>query len=178
MKPMPTDEVQSDHHFIVRSDAKSFQLDNGRIDVTSAIDGAVYTYRRALIGHDAAIARVGERLLEIKRGLVMRQAETELCAVDGRLIARARESTSLNVVPVAGMEFKIEPLDLSRVRGRDSRFVYSDAEIQSDLCGRLEKENWLKASLEVKLPGRVTKELALFSAWWMWRQWERASALA
>ena len=175
---MPTDEVQIDHHFIVRSGAMSFQLDNGRIDVTSAIDGAVYTYRRAFIGHDAAIARGGERMLEIKRGLVMRQAQTELCAADARLIARARESTSLNVTPVEGMEFKIEPLDLSRVRGQDSRFLYSDAEIQSEVCGRLEKENWLKASLEVKLAGRVPKELALFSAWWMWRQWERSIALA
>jgi hypothetical protein len=175
---MLTDDVQIDHHFIVRSDAKSFQLDNGRIDITSAIDGAVYTYRRALIGHDAVIARGGERMLEIKRGLVIRQAQTEFFAADRRLVARARESSSLDLAPVDGMEFKIEPLDLSRVRGRDSRFLFSDAKIQSEVCGRLEKENWLKASLEVKLPGRVPKELALFSAWWMWRQWERARALA
>ena len=174
---MPNDEGHIDHHFIVRSGARSFPLDNRRVDITSAVDGAVYTYRRALFGHDATMTRDRQLILEVKRGRFLRRGDTELNEDAGRPIARAREGPMLHVSALAEVEFKIESADLSRGRARDSRFLYSDADVRSEVCGRIDKLSWLSSVLEVKLPGKIPKSVALFSAWWMWRRWERAKSL-
>ena len=177
LTPMPNEGVRIDHHFIVRSGARSLRLDNRQLDVTSAIDGAVYTYRRALFGHDATIALDGQLVLQIKRGIFLRRGDTELQGDDGRLVARALEGSTLRVIPVDGAEFKVEPVELTRDRARDSRFLFSDPEVPAEICGRIDKLNWLNSSLEVKLPGRIPRSVALFSAWWMWRRWGRARGL-
>lgn len=177
MTPMPNEGVQFDHHFIVRSDVRPWRLDNGRVDLTSAIDGAVYTYRRALFGHDATMTRGRQHVLGIKRGVFLRRGETELNGDDGDPIGRALEGSALQVIPFQGVEFNIEPADLSLDRARDTRFLFSDAEVRGEVCGRIEKLSLMNFVLEVKLAGKIPQPIALFSAWWMWRRWERARKL-
>lgn len=178
MTPMPNEGVQFEHHFIVCSDVRRWTFDNGRVDLTSAIDGAVYTYRRALFGHDATLTRDRQLVLEIKRGVFVRRGETELTGDDGDPIGRALEGSTLQVIPFQEVEFNIEPADLSLDRARDSRFLFSDAESRGGVCGRIEKLSLLNSVLEVKLAGKIPQPIALFSAWWMWRRWERTRKLA